>query len=171
VSLSFWISHQYPICIPLLPHSCYMPCSRPVPRLHVRFRNKLIFYDEELLAPRTTSKLEDHPLSDFRDCLFNIFAATLHTWRVSPPSATWGRAMPWWLLNNYRTIGDSITNLILRHPHHPVSIYPSLTIFTDIEKWIYMWNAVVLMRDIIRVTTGVFIAWSLCRATISYFLS
>jgi hypothetical protein len=25
-SLSFWHSHQYPICIPLLPHSCYMPC-------------------------------------------------------------------------------------------------------------------------------------------------
>jgi hypothetical protein len=24
--LSFWISHQYPICIPLLRHSCYMPC-------------------------------------------------------------------------------------------------------------------------------------------------
>jgi hypothetical protein len=23
-SLSFWLSHQYPICIPLLPHSCYM---------------------------------------------------------------------------------------------------------------------------------------------------
>jgi hypothetical protein len=26
-SLSFWISHQYPICIRLLPHSCYMPLS------------------------------------------------------------------------------------------------------------------------------------------------
>jgi hypothetical protein len=26
-SLSFWLSHQYPISIPLLPHSCYM--SRP----------------------------------------------------------------------------------------------------------------------------------------------
>jgi hypothetical protein len=25
-SLSFWISHQYPTCIPLLPHSYYMPC-------------------------------------------------------------------------------------------------------------------------------------------------
>jgi hypothetical protein len=25
-SLSFWISHQYPTCIPLLPQSCYMPC-------------------------------------------------------------------------------------------------------------------------------------------------
>jgi hypothetical protein len=24
-SLSFWLSHQYPTCIPLLPHSCYMP--------------------------------------------------------------------------------------------------------------------------------------------------
>jgi len=33
---------------------------------------------EELLAPRPTPKLEDHPLSDVRDYLFNIFAATLH---------------------------------------------------------------------------------------------
>jgi hypothetical protein len=24
-SLSFWLSHRYPICIPLHPHSCYMP--------------------------------------------------------------------------------------------------------------------------------------------------
>jgi hypothetical protein len=24
-SLSFWLSHGYPTCIPLLPHSCYMP--------------------------------------------------------------------------------------------------------------------------------------------------
>jgi hypothetical protein len=51
---------------------------RPVPGLHVRFRNKLICYGEELLAPRPTPKLEDHPLSAVRDCLFNIFAVTLH---------------------------------------------------------------------------------------------
>jgi hypothetical protein len=25
-SLSFWLSDQYPICTPLLPHSCCMPC-------------------------------------------------------------------------------------------------------------------------------------------------
>jgi hypothetical protein len=25
--LYFWLSHQYPICIPVLPHSCYMPRS------------------------------------------------------------------------------------------------------------------------------------------------
>jgi hypothetical protein len=38
----------------------------------MNFRNKLIFYSE-LLAPRPTTKLEDHPLSSVRDCLFNIF--------------------------------------------------------------------------------------------------
>ena len=29
-------------------------------------------------TPRPNPKLEDHPLSDVRDCLFSIFAATLH---------------------------------------------------------------------------------------------
>jgi hypothetical protein len=32
-----------------------------------------------MLAPRPTPKVEDHPLSAVRDCLFNILAATLHT--------------------------------------------------------------------------------------------
>ena len=42
------------------------------------FRNMIRFYGEELLAPRPTPKLEDHTLSAVSDCLFNIFAATLH---------------------------------------------------------------------------------------------
>jgi hypothetical protein len=41
------------------------------------FCNKASFYGEEL-APRPTPKLEDHTLSDVRDCLFNIFAPTLY---------------------------------------------------------------------------------------------
>jgi hypothetical protein len=44
-------------------------------------RNLVIFYGEELLAPRPTPKLEDHRLSAVRDCLFNVFAATLHICR------------------------------------------------------------------------------------------
>jgi hypothetical protein len=62
----------------------------PRPRLFVIFRNKLIFYSEESLVPclNITPKLEDHPLSAFRDCLLNIFAATLHIWTPSPSSAT-----------------------------------------------------------------------------------
>jgi hypothetical protein len=55
---------------------------------HSYFRNRLIFYGEELLSLRPTPKLEDHPLSAVRDCLFNIFAAALQNWRASPPSAT-----------------------------------------------------------------------------------
>jgi len=31
-----------------------------------------------LLAPRPTPKLEDHPSSAVRGCLFNLFTATLH---------------------------------------------------------------------------------------------
>jgi hypothetical protein len=44
----------------------------------VNFRNKISFYGEELSAPRPTPKLEDHPVSAVRDCLFNIFAVSLH---------------------------------------------------------------------------------------------
>jgi len=47
------------------------------------------FYGEKLLAPRPTLKLEAHPVSSVRDCLFNIFAATLHP-------QPWWRAMPLW---------------------------------------------------------------------------
>jgi hypothetical protein len=39
-----------------------------------------------LLAPCTIPKLEDHFLSAVRDCLFNIFAASLRIWRAFPPS-------------------------------------------------------------------------------------
>jgi len=42
------------------------------------FRNKASFYVEQLLAPLTTPKPEDHPSSAVRDRLFNIFAAALH---------------------------------------------------------------------------------------------
>jgi hypothetical protein len=42
------------------------------------FRNIVIFYGEELLVPRPTPKLEGHPMSAVRDCLVNVFAATLH---------------------------------------------------------------------------------------------
>jgi hypothetical protein len=56
-----------------LPHS-----QAPAPRLLWVFRNLICFYGEELLAHRPTPKLEDHPSSAVRDCLFNVFAAALH---------------------------------------------------------------------------------------------
>jgi hypothetical protein len=54
------------------------PRISPGPRHIYPFSNKASFYGEELLAPRPTPKLEVNPLSAVRDCLFNIFTATLH---------------------------------------------------------------------------------------------
>jgi hypothetical protein len=51
-----------------LTHECYITA---------------VFYGEALLAPRPTPKLEDHPSSAVRDCLFNLFAAALHTGGLS----------------------------------------------------------------------------------------
>jgi hypothetical protein len=39
----------------------------------------ILFCGEELLAYCPTPKMEDRPLSAVRDCLFNLFSATLHT--------------------------------------------------------------------------------------------
>jgi hypothetical protein len=89
---------------PLLPHSCHMSRPPHPPRLYNSnytwrrvqimkllvmqlcppsrqlidpFRNEFVFYGGGLLAPRPTPKLEVHPLSSVRGCLFNIFAANL----------------------------------------------------------------------------------------------
>jgi hypothetical protein len=48
-----------------------------------RFVKIKIFSCEGLLSSRPTPKLDDHPLSAVRDCLFNIFASALRIWRPS----------------------------------------------------------------------------------------
>jgi len=60
-----------------LPQS-QVPATCLYPEAYALFRNMICFYSEELLAPRPTPKLENHPFSAVPDCLFNIFAATLH---------------------------------------------------------------------------------------------
>jgi hypothetical protein len=58
--------------------SSYQSIS-PGQRLSVwAFRNRNRCYGEELIAPRPTPQLEDHPVSAVRDLLLNIFEATLH---------------------------------------------------------------------------------------------
>jgi hypothetical protein len=65
-----------------LPHS-----QEPTTCPYLVFHNMVIFYGEELLAPCPTSKLEGQPLSAVRDCLFNVFAATLHIRRPLHPQS------------------------------------------------------------------------------------
>jgi hypothetical protein len=71
---------------PLIPTSLRLlrSCQRisPGPRRFETFRNDKKFLRWGLLAPCPTPKL-DHPLLAVRDCLFNIFAATLRTRRTS----------------------------------------------------------------------------------------
>jgi hypothetical protein len=39
-SFSFWLSHQYPICIPFHPHSFLTPCPSRPPWLHTNYTCK-----------------------------------------------------------------------------------------------------------------------------------
>jgi len=63
------------------PHFIYIakvvPKDQSRPQYIYPFRNKASFCGDDLLALRPTPKLEDRLLSAVRDCLFNIFAATL----------------------------------------------------------------------------------------------
>jgi hypothetical protein len=76
------LSHLSPVHIPtsqflniLKPYKSISPG----PRLYLWIlRTKIRFHVQELLTPRPTPKLKDQLLSAVRDCLFNIFAATLH---------------------------------------------------------------------------------------------
>jgi hypothetical protein len=66
------------------------------------------------LGSSSEPKMEDHPLSPIRDCLFNTrtFAATLHIMRPSPPSAIWERAMPLWKGAHFTWVFHSIWKYI-----------------------------------------------------------
>jgi hypothetical protein len=77
------LTFHIPNLISILLLRSFIQRIRPGPRLYCVFRNKFIFYSERLLALRPTLKLEDHPLSFISDCLFNLFAATPHSWRSS----------------------------------------------------------------------------------------
>jgi hypothetical protein len=67
------------------------PLPRSFQRIHqirspyVSFRNKLVFNGEGFLASRPTPKLNNCPLSAVLDCLFIIFATTLHIWLSNAP--------------------------------------------------------------------------------------
>jgi len=48
-----------------------------------------------LLAPHPSPNMEDHHFLAVRDCLFNIFTASLHTWMQYSLHTTQRRAIPY----------------------------------------------------------------------------
>ena len=77
-SLYSLLTFQVPNLMPLLHCLFCTKVSVPVQGTCLCFVTMPVFYGEELSVPRPIPKLEDHPLYAVRDCLFNIFAATLH---------------------------------------------------------------------------------------------
>jgi hypothetical protein len=61
-------------------HICYGRNSKPF----AIFCNMIVYSGEEL-AHRSTSKLEDHPLSAVCDCSFSKYPAILHIYRHPQP--------------------------------------------------------------------------------------
>jgi hypothetical protein len=115
-------THKSPPPVPILSQRI-----SPGPRLFVVFRKMVIFYGEELLAPRPTPKLEDHSLSAVRDC---IFAATLHIHRPflhpQPEDApcrgdrdriivVTGTNLSWWQGSAYRGDRDRLIMVALEY--------------------------------------------------------
>ena len=80
------------------PSRCQISCRRPhltshrslspSPRLCETGRS-IVSCCGQLLVHRQTPKLEDHPLSAVRDCLFGTFAATLHVGGRSDTQFNW----------------------------------------------------------------------------------
>jgi hypothetical protein len=65
-----------------------MQTIHPSPRHFMTFRSKIFLLRSGVVNWTHNLKLEVHPLSAVRDCLFYIYAATIHVWRPSPPSAS-----------------------------------------------------------------------------------
>jgi hypothetical protein len=87
----------------------------------------VISYGEELLPPRPTPKLEDHPLSAVRDCLLNIFAAAVQ-------SA--GRSS----IRNLRTRHDLVTGTHLLLRPGPIYRYDRDPLITETGTHLSLWQ-------------------------------
>jgi hypothetical protein len=69
MDLTVIVGYLIKFCMKLL--RSFIQKIRPGPRLIDPFHNEFVFYGEGLLASCPTPKLEDHPLSFVRGCLFN----------------------------------------------------------------------------------------------------
>ena len=92
-----------------------------------------------MLAPRPTPKLEGHPLSAVRDCLFNLLAATLHIGGHSSITSLWiqPKIHKSYLLG-YRSIGQVVCYVmwsLCTVPHGMLTLRP-VPLFLTSTWWI-----------------------------------
>ena len=93
-----------------------------------------IYTCSELLALRPSPKPKDYPLSAVRDCLFNIFAATIHpcTYECNVNSINYVKAVNTWnvqhqcILIEYKSTGIPVTR------NHRINMYGSWVKYVQI---------------------------------------
>jgi hypothetical protein len=125
-TVSLKISSPYILCtkshVPFPLLKSYQTSSLG-PRHMYPLRNMAIFHGEEFLALRPTPKLEDHPFSDVRVCLFNTFAATLP---ISARSS----------LRSLRTRHAVITGSYLSRHYVSLNTIKRNTAYQNLHNWI-----------------------------------
>jgi hypothetical protein len=112
-----------------LPHSTVLTTC-PYPELLYEWLVPWHIFSEELLEPHPTLKLEDHRLSAIRECLFNIFAATL---RIGVCSFIW----------NFRRCHTMLTGTILSRSSQHCCFYQKLQLKEGLRvavMWHKMWK-------------------------------
>jgi hypothetical protein len=127
------------------------------------FRNFIRFYGEELLAPRPTPKLEDHPASAVRDCLFNISADTFQI-RGRSSIRTLGTRHAV-VTGTHLTWQGMLLPFIYRYWRLQTSVVRSWRTYTELlptlwrefmprfEFTIYRWTSVLIGQDICYLVT------------------
>jgi hypothetical protein len=114
-------------CLPPVPILNPYQWIKSVLRHQSVFHNMIHFYGEKLFAPNPTPKLEYYPVSAVHDCLFNIFAATLHIGSRSPicnlrtchavvtgTHLCWVYCILWWIYYN-KWFRSCIVNVYNKH--------------------------------------------------------
>jgi hypothetical protein len=78
--------------------SWIQPCQRisPGPRHFETFRNKLLFYGEDILAPRPNLQAGGPPLVGFSRLLIQHIRSYPPYLEAFPPSTVSGHTLPWW---------------------------------------------------------------------------
>jgi hypothetical protein len=121
-----------------VPATCPRSIS-PGPRLSVwTLRYKMRFYGDELLEPRPTLKLEDHPLSAVRDCilgLFSTFAAVLHIGSRSSSAPCRGDGPTYLRDNRQHPQETDILPPARFEPAIPASERQQTAWYSNTEKW------------------------------------
>ena len=90
------------LCLPsgLFPSGSHQSIS-PGPWISLwTFRNTIRFYGEELLAPTQHPSWRTNPRR-LSATAYSRYSQLSFTSEAIPPSATWGRAMPWWKKPTY----------------------------------------------------------------------